>query len=132
MAGRIAIPPMSEERSRAVLPLGFVSGLLDTLEKPLLVAERAGNLLLVNTRAKQFLESHGYPAIPGLNLFKDLLQVDPRKIFGEIEKGEHELDFEIQGGETKSTARVQWMPEPDWLVVEIRNGSEAQRGPDPA
>jgi signal transduction histidine kinase len=132
MAGRIAIPPISEERSRTVLPLGFVSGLLDTLEKPLLVAERTGNLLLVNTRAKQFLESHGYPAIPGLNLFKDLLQVDPRKIFGEIEKGEHELDFEIQGGETKSTARVQWMPEPDWLVVEIRNGSEAQRGPDPA
>jgi signal transduction histidine kinase len=132
MAGRIAIPPISEERSRAVLPLGFVSGLLDTLEKPLIVAERTGNLVLVNTRAKQFLESHGYPAIPDLNLFKDLLQVDSRKIFGEIEKGEHGLDLQIQSGEAKSTARVQWMPEPDWLVVEIKNRPEAQREPDPA
>jgi signal transduction histidine kinase len=132
MAGRIAIPPISEERSRAVLPLGFVSGLLDTLEKPLIVAERTGNLLLVNARAKQFLESHGYPTVPGLNLFKDLLQVDSRKIFGEIEKGEHELELQIQSGEAKSSARVQWMPESDWLVVEIKNRPEAQGGPDPA
>jgi signal transduction histidine kinase len=132
MAGRIAIPPISEERSRAVLPLGFVSGLLDTLEKPLIVAERTGNLLLVNARAKQFLESHGYPTVPGLNLFKDLLQVDSRKIFGEIEKGEHELELQIQSGEAKSSARVQWMPESDWLVVEIKNRPEAQSGPDPA
>jgi len=39
------------ERDRVVLPLGFVRGLLDTIEKPLIVAERSGTLLLVNTRA---------------------------------------------------------------------------------
>src|SRR3982074_1459262 len=132
MAGRIAIPPISEERGRAVLSLAFVSGLLATLEKPLIVAERTGNLLLVNTRAKQFLESHGYPTVPGLNLFKDLLQADSREIFGEIEKGEHGLELQIQAGEAKSAVRGQWMPEPDWLVVEIKNGAENLRGPDPA
>jgi signal transduction histidine kinase len=131
MAGRIVMPPMSEEGNRAVLPLSVVRGLLDTMEKPLIVAERSGNLLLVNTRAKQFLESHGYATTPGLNLFKDFLQVDALKIFNEIEKGEHEVDLQIRRGEAKSTARVQWMPEPDWLVVEIENKS-AQPGPDPA
>ncbi len=130
MAGRIVMPPMSEEGTRAVLPLGFVCGLLDTIEKPLIVAERSGNLLLVNARAKQFLESFGCTTIQGLNLFNDLLQVDSRKIFGEIEKGEHEVDLQIQRGEAKSTVRVQWMPEPDWLVVEIENKSKTQ--PDPA
>ncbi len=130
MAGRIAMPPMSEEGNRAVLPLGFVCALLDTIEKPLIVAERSGNLLLVNTRAKQFLESHGYTTTPGPNLFSDLLQVDSRKIFDEIEKGEHEVDLQIQRGEAKSTVRVQWMPEPDWLVVEIENKSKTL--PDPA
>jgi len=50
-----------------------------------------------------------------INLFSDLLQVDSRKIFGEIEKGGHEVDLEIGGGK-RIQVRVQWMPEPDWLV----------------
>src|SRR5437899_2098750 len=132
MAGRVAIPPMTEEGNRAVLPLGFVRGLLDTIEKPLMVAERNGNLLLINTRAKQFLESHGHPTTPGLNLFKDLLKTDARKIFDEFEKGEHDLEHPIQIGGAKSGARVRWMPEPDWLVVEIENTTETPSGPDPA
>ena len=109
MGGRIAVPTASEEGDRTVVPLGHVRGLLDTIEKPLLVAQRSGNLLLVNTHAKQFLESHGYPLMPGLNLFKDILKADARKIFGELEKGEHEVDLPMQRGTGKSTARVQWM-----------------------
>src|SRR6266849_214046 len=132
MAGRIALPPTSEERNRAVIPLGVVSRLLDTIEEPLMVAERSGNLLLVNTRARQCLGFHGYAEIQGLNLFNDILQVDSKKIFGELERGQHEVNLNIEGGEKKSAARIQWMPEPDWLVVEIENKSEAHTGPDPA
>jgi len=126
------MPPLSEEGNRPFLPIGFVRGLLDTIEKPLIVTERNGNLLLVNSRAKQFLESQGYTKTADLNLFKDLLQVDARKIFAEIEKGEHEVNLQIQGGESKSGVRVQWLPEPDWLVAEIENKWETQPGPDPA
>jgi len=132
MAGRIAMPPTAEQGNLASLPIRFVRGLLDAMDKPLIVAERSGRLLLVNTRAKQFLESNGYATTPGLNLFKDILDVDPQKIFGEIEKGEHEVELQIQRRETKSNLRVQWMPEPDWLVTEIENNSAAQQGPDPA
>ncbi len=126
MAGRIVMPPIAEEGNRASLPIGFVRGLLDTMEKPLIVAERSGRLLLINTRARQFLESDGEAVTPGLNLFNDLLKVDVRKIFAEIEKGEHEVELQIRRGGGKSTARVQWMPESDWLVVEIENKSEVQ------
>src|SRR6267378_1351628 len=132
MAGRIVMSPLSEEGNRAFLPIGFVRGLLDTIEKPLIVTERNGNLLLVNSRAKQFLESQGYTKTADLNLFKDLVQVDARKIFAEIEKSEHEVTLQIQGGESKSGVRVQWLPEPDWLVAEIENKWETQPGPDPA
>ena len=104
MGGRIAVPTVSEEGNRTVVPLGHVRGLLDTIEKPLLVAQRSGNLLLVNTRAKQFLESHGYPLTPGLNLFKDILKADARKIFGELEKGENEVDLPMERGTGKSTS----------------------------
>jgi len=132
MAGRIALPPTSEERNSAVLPLGVVSRLLDTIEEPLMVAERSGNLLLVNTRARQCLGFHGYAEIQGLNLFNDILQVDSKKIFGELERGQHEVNLNVEGAEKKSVARIRWMPEPDWLVVEIENKSEAHAGPDPA
>ena len=133
MGGRVALPPMSsEEGKRAVVPLGLVRGLLDTIEKPMIVAERSGAVLLFNTQAKQFLESQGYSATPGLNLFNDVLRVDARRIFGALEKGEQEVNVQIQGEAVKAAARVQWMPEPEWLVVEIENKSAAQPGPDPA
>src|SRR5216684_1742005 len=74
----------------------------------------------------------GYAIAPGLNLFKDLLQSDARKIFSEIKNGQQEVDLQIQHGKTKSAMRVQWMPESDWLVVEIENKPETQPGPDPA
>src|SRR5438552_8498916 len=132
MAGRITVPPMSEEGNRTVLPLGYVAALLDTMEKPLIVVERSGNILMVNSRARQCLESQGYPAIQGMNLFSDLLQEEPRKVFDEIEKGEHVVLRQIQRGKAKSRVRVQWMPQPDWLVLEIENKSEAQPLADPA
>jgi len=56
MSGRIAMPPVAEDRSRRSLPLGWVSRLLDTLEKPLIVTDRGGSPLLINARARQTLE----------------------------------------------------------------------------
>jgi signal transduction histidine kinase len=131
MAGRIVMHPLSDERNRAVLPMGFVSGLLDKVEKPLMVAERSGNLLLVNSRARQSLELHGYGEISGLNLFSDVLQVDPKQIFDQVESGAHEVDVLVERGEMRSSARIQWMPEPDWLVVELENKTD-QPAADPA
>ncbi|HKV62459.1 MAG TPA: HAMP domain-containing sensor histidine kinase [Candidatus Acidoferrum sp.] len=132
MAGRIALPPMSEAGNRTAVPLAFVRGLFDSIDKPLMVAERSGILLLINSRARQLLESSGQAITPSSNLFGDFLKVDARKIFGEIEKGEHEVDLQIRNGEGKSSVKIRWMPEPDWLVVEIENQAEAQVAPDPA
>jgi signal transduction histidine kinase len=131
MAGRIVLPPMSEERSRAALPIDFVSSLLDKVEKPLIVAERNGNLLLVNTRARQSLERYGYGEIKGSNLFNDILQVDAKQIFAQIESGAREVELLVEREGKRSTARIQWMPAPDWVVVELENKSEAQAS-DPA
>jgi hypothetical protein len=132
MSGRIVVPPLSEEQNRAVLPMGLVCGLLDKVEKALIVAERNGDLLLVNSRAKQLLGTYGFTETPGLNLFNDVLQAESKQIFAQIETGAHEVDLQIERGGIKSTAQIQWMPEPDWLVVELENESEAQQAQDPA
>src|SRR6266568_4648279 len=124
MTGRIAIPPVAEYRSRRSLPLGAVSRLLDTLERPLIVAERSGSLLIVNARARQCLESHGFKETDEPNLFSDLLKLDSGKIFGQVEKGEHEVNVQIGPAEKKTAALIQWMPESDWLVVELESKTE--------
>src|SRR3981081_4258946 len=36
-----------------------------------------------------------------------------------IESGEHRLELEVNLGNSKSRARVKWMPEPDWIVVQL-------------
>lgn len=132
MAGRTVMPPISEERKRGSLPIEAVNGLLDTVEKPVIVAERSGALLLLNTRARQFLETRGLKEVDGLNLFSDFLKVDSLVIFRQIEKGEHEVRVQIEPGAKKPNARIQWMPEPDWLLVEISSKEEAPAGADPA
>src|SRR5882724_13114551 len=87
MSGRIVVPPLAEERNRAVLPMAYVTGLLDKVEKALLVAERNGDLLLVNSRAKQLQESYGLRETPGLNLYSDVLLAEAKQIFAQIESG---------------------------------------------
>jgi signal transduction histidine kinase len=126
------MPPAAEEQNRSSFSVGAVNRLLDTLEKPLIVANRSGSLLLVNARARQCLENQGSKETEEPNLFSDFLKVDSGKIFCEIERGEHEFKVQIGPAEKKTVARIQWMPEPDWLVVEIENTAEAQTETDPS
>ena len=128
MTERIAMPPIAEDRTRRSLPIGAVNRLLDTLEKPLIVADRSGSLVLINTRARQSLEANGFKELEDPNLFGDLLQMDATKVFGQIESGEHEVKVQIGAAEKKTAGRIQWMPETDWLVLEIDSKAEA----DPA
>lgn len=131
MAGRTVMPPVAEERNRASFPVGAVNRLLDTLEKPLIVMDRCGNLLLANTRARQCLENCKPKETEDVNLFSDFLNVDPAKIFEDIETGGHEVTVQIGTTEERTIARIQWILEPDWLVVEIENtlGTETETGP---
>jgi len=112
--------------------MSYVRGLLDKVEKSLLVAERNGDLLLVNSRAKKLLESYRFTETSGLNLFTDVLLAKSKQIFDQIESGAHEVELQIERGGVKSTAQIQWMPEPDWLVVELESKSETQQAQDPA
>jgi signal transduction histidine kinase len=132
MTGRIAMPAVAEDRNRRSLSTAAVSRLLDTLEKPLIVADRTGSLLLVNARARQCLEIQGFKETDEPNLFSDLLKLDAPNIFAQVEKGEHEVSVQIGPAERRTVARIQWMPEPDWLVVEMENNTDADAGPDPA
>ena len=131
MSGRLPALTLPKERRTSALPIRFVDSLLDTVEKSVLVAERSGAVLLANMRARQALESHGHEDLQQLNVFQDVLLREPQEVFARLESGHHEVEVEIASGERKSRAKVQWLPEPDWLIVEFEGG-EAGNGADPA
>jgi len=121
------VPGVSvETESRAVsFSSGLVSSLLDTVDRPLLVSERGGKILFANLRAQQSLASRGISLGNGFNLFHDLLHLDPKVIFGQIESGEQEVNIQVDLPEGRARARIQWLPEPDWLAIQIEQKAAA-------
>jgi signal transduction histidine kinase len=123
--------PTVESPANETLPLGLLGNLLDLLEQPILVSDRTGRILLANLRGKQRLESHGFTFDANLNLFSDLLRLHQRVILDQIESGEHQVDLEFDGCSGRILARIQWLPEADWLVVRIEDADE-QKVLDPS
>lgn len=125
------VTPTPRRGSLEVLPLEFVNGLLDTVEESILVAERSGRLLMVNLRARQCLDSLGHGDSVKLSLFQDVLEVEAAKIFLQLESGEHKVEMDLQRNGTKSRAKIQWLPGPDWLIVHFETQVEPEILPDP-
>jgi signal transduction histidine kinase len=107
---------VDNKQSNGQASFQLVASLLDSLDRPLLVSDRAGQILFTNLHAQDALKTAGSNGHPDLNLFRDVLHVDGKGILGQLEAGEQEvsLPVEFQG---KSRARVRWLPEPDWLAV---------------
>lgn len=110
---------IAEPRTGAALPAPLVQSLFDTLDRCILVAERSGRIVMANARARQILDLETQANGGHLNLFSHLLHVDAKVIAGQFESGEHEIDLQIRAGERDLRARVQWLPEPDWLIVQV-------------
>lgn len=117
---------VTPERSSDVLPVSLVHGLMDAVNSSLLVGDRTGRLLLMNQRARQYLLSKGLDHQESFDLFEDILKVEPGHIFKLIEGGEHRVELDVEIGDAKSRALVKWMPEPDWLVVQLEIPTKEQ------
>src|SRR6266446_1482521 len=131
MAGTIANPPLADSLGRGGFSRELLVGLLDTVETAVVVAERSGRIVLMNARARKSLGVET-SAEAGINLFTELLDADWKQIFREIESGKHEVQLEVERGGEKLFVSVQWMPEPDWVVVQIQRQQDMQQVPDPA
>jgi len=108
-----------EQQSSGSLPISLVASLLNTLDRPLLVAEREGRIRFVNLRAQQFLNLPALPAPTELNLFQDLLHVDAQGILAQLDGQGQEVDLPVACAEGSARARIRWLPQPDWLVVSM-------------
>ena len=78
MSGTIVTPRRTEQRTPAVFSYGMVNALLEALDAPLFVAERNGRVLLMNSRARKFMQLDPISELGETNVFGDLLGVDGR------------------------------------------------------
>jgi len=108
-----------EQLTGGSLPFSLLASLLDALDHPLLVSDRGGRILFANLRAQHCLNARGIASPNQVNLFSEMLHIDPKVIFGQIEGGEQEVDLPVNGLGEKARARIRWLPEPDWLVVRV-------------
>jgi signal transduction histidine kinase len=114
--------PVIELPAKEAIPATVIASLLDLLEEPILISDRSGRILQANARGKKNLASYGFSVESNLNLFSDLLRINPNVIWDRIEGGEPQIDskFDCCGG--AALARIQWLSETDWLVVRIEDG----------
>lgn len=96
---------------------GLMSSLLDALDKPLLVADRGGRILFANLHAQDALRWTDESDDVKANLFRDVLHVDAKGLFGQLEGGEQEVNLPMESVDGPARARIRWLPEPDWLVI---------------
>lgn len=119
------------EQRGPVFSKGAVSGLLEAIDKPLLLAERSGQILSINSRAQEDLKFEAAQVPDKLNLFGDVLRVDARKVLAELEADGH-VNVEISLAGKKGRARIQRIPQSDWLISEIELHTEQPSNPEPS
>jgi len=115
-----------ETQSTESLPASLTLSLLDLFNLPLLVAHLTGALLLVTDRARQVLDLPENVGWKRLNLFGDVLRMDPQVLLGQIESGESEVDLHLETASGRLRARLERLPSSEWLVLRLEPAGNAQ------
>ena len=108
------------------LTVEHVRVLLDTVDKGVVLADLEGRVLMVNARGRKCLEAHGKGETTPLNIFADVLHIDPKTISQRIENGEEQLELEGRTSSKAYRVRVRWLPESDWLAIQFENDEEEE------
>ena len=114
-----AISPEIASSSTSRVSLGVVRGLLDCVERALLIADRQGAIVVANLRGRECLSSLGYSDYRETNLLSDVIKATADDFLRKLETGSREVQLEISSDKGKYLATVQWMMEPEWLVVQL-------------
>lgn len=107
----------AEKPTTAQIDPHLLANVLDVVNGPLLIAERAGRLLFSNLRAQDTLRVRGIQSGPDVDLFRDILRADRKQVLEQLEDGAHEVNLPVESAAGGYRVRVRWLPEPDWLAV---------------
>src|SRR6516162_2300961 len=101
------------------LATDHVRALLDTMDKGIVIANREGEVFILNERARKCLEARGIRGKSPLNLFQDVMNEDAKEISHRLLNGEHEIELRNVADGNACRASLRWIPESDWLTIQI-------------
>jgi signal transduction histidine kinase len=89
---------------------------------PVLLSDRGGRIVMANEQARQRLAA---PTLQDgeINLFRDLLHMDSGVVIGQMESGESELHLQIARPAGAMRARLRWLMNRDWFLVQLEAAS---------
>jgi signal transduction histidine kinase len=122
---------MIEQPVAETMPLSLMASLLDLLDQSIMVADRAGRVLFANLQCRRQLASHGLAVEANFNLFSDVLHLHPKAVLDHIEGGGQQIDLKFDCFSGGAVARIQWLPEPGWLIVRMEDAVERKNVDSP-
>ncbi len=114
-----AISPEVASSNPGGVSFAVVRGLLDCVEQALLIGDRQGAIVVANLRGRECLSSLGYADYRETNLLSDVIKATAEDFLRKLETGSREVQLEISSDKGRYLASVQWMAEPEWLVVQL-------------
>ena len=116
--------------SSASIPVEHVQALLHRLDRGFIVTSRDGQSLILNERAKKVLGQLGLDGNDSPNILLDVMKLDPAEVSRRIERGEREIKCDGVFSGKAFQARLCWIPESDWLAIELDGADSGAPGPD--
>lgn len=109
-------PQVSVEHMRAFL---------NTLDRPVVLSARDGQVLTLNDHARRFLEPFGLDGRRSLNILQHLFEVNCEDIVQRLKDGEREVALNVLRAERPYQARLKLVRDADWLAIEIEAQEKA-------
>ncbi len=131
MSGQMMIPAEINQLNTGEAPEKAMSGILEALESPVLVTDRSGRLVFVNSAAKIALGVTDTLSDSALILIEKYFENNTAKVLEELRAGKPWVEIEMQAGAERRTARVRFAPGSDRMVVQIQ-AKVALRAPENA
>jgi len=132
MSGTITTSALDDRRANPSVSFDLAKTLLEAVKTPAWVTEKSGRVLASNGGGRQYLAPKAASDASQVNLFRDLLGVEPSQVVEKIEAGDHELELEVQHNGQRGRARVQWVPAAERLIVRLETEAAEEMAPDAA
>ncbi len=110
----------------------MLASVLDEVDHPLLVADRAGRLLYVNPGARQLLWEDEQEDAARSSLVGKMLGSELEDTLRHLEEGAGSVNVVCRGPVGEIPARVRWLREMDWLLVQMFPAAKGERASRPA
>ena len=123
----MVVPTAADSLVPTVVPLATIQGILGAIDKPMLVSDRAGRILAMNSSARELFLNPAASGLP-VNLFEHLLGWEAGEVIEGLSRGNGLLDREIEHAGSSKRVRLEAAPESDWLIVQINERSADRDG----